>query len=154
LSRRCMQESLPLPQRLRRCPPLSCPHMPRFPTCPQLPDVPRRPHLLSWLGRPQWLPCISGSPKLSKASATLDSSQARPALAKPRWWTPLSLSSLPRCPCGSGMASALSNTALAKRICPSHSCSGHLCFFFCLPRTLDQREHLLFHRLKVRKVVT
>src|SRR6516164_10389536 len=35
----------------------------------------------------------------------------------------------------------------------SDSCSGQLCFFFCLPWTVNQREHLLAQGLVVIEVV-
>jgi hypothetical protein len=35
----------------------------------------------------------------------------------------------------------------------TNSCSGQLCFFFCLPWTVNQREHLLAQGLVVTEVV-
>src|SRR6516165_9114245 len=35
----------------------------------------------------------------------------------------------------------------------THSCSGQLCFFFCLPWTVNEREHLLAQGLVVTEVV-
>ena len=55
----------------------------------------------------------------SRASAIWGSLRARLALARPLWWTLLSPSSPTRYPCGSGVASALSSTVRAKRICLS-----------------------------------